>query len=112
MDQSIAAQNAWKALAAGPSSAGAWQLIGPSTAKVPAVLNVLGDIADYVTAGRVTAMAIGPSCQHGGCPVYVGAAGGRILPTPDGPARSPPWQFLSRSLSTNPLRSPVVHPHH
>src|SRR5260370_4629952 len=95
LDQTLAAQNAWAALAAGASSPGSWQLIGPSTAKVPAVLNVLGDIADYVTAGRVTAMASGPSCQPGACPVYVGAAGGGIRRTPDGLARSPQWQFVS-----------------
>src|SRR5258708_36020775 len=104
MDQSIAAQNAWKALAAGPSSAGAWQLIGPSTAKVPAVLNVLGDIADYVTAGRVTAMAIGPSYQHGGCPGYVGAARGGLWRAPDGPAGGPQRQFGSRGFSPQPTR--------
>jgi len=30
-------------------------------------LNVLGDGAEYVTAGRVTAMAIGPRCRPGNC---------------------------------------------
>ncbi|HEV3076109.1 MAG TPA: sialidase family protein, partial [Thermoanaerobaculia bacterium] len=110
MDQTIAAQNAWAALAAGGGSPGAWQLIGPSMAKVPAVLNVLGDNADYVTAGRVTAMAIGPSCQHGACPVYVGAAGGGIWRTPDGLAGSPQWQFVSGSFATNAIGSLVVDP--
>ena len=110
MDQTIAAQNAWAALAAGASSPGSWQLIGPSTAKVPAVLNVLGDNADYVTAGRVTAIAIGPSCQHGACPVYVGAAGGGIWRTPDGLAGSPQWQFVSGSFATNAIGSLVVDP--
>jgi len=110
MDQTIAAQNAWAALAAGGGSPGTWQLIGPSMAKVPAVLNVLGDNADYVTAGRVTAMAIGPSCQHGACPVYVGAAGGGIWRTPDGLAGSPQWQFVSGSFATNAIGSLVVDP--
>jgi hypothetical protein len=110
MAQTIAAQHAWAALAAGAGSPGTWQLIGPSTAKVPAVLNVLGDLADYVTAGRVTAMAIGPSCQHGACPVYVGAAGGGIWRTPDGLAGSPQWQFVSGSFATNAIGSLVVDP--
>jgi hypothetical protein len=110
LDQTTAAQNAWAALAAGAGSPGSWQLIGPSTAKVPAVLNVLGDLADYVTAGRVTAMAIGPSCQHGACPVYVGAAGGGIWRTPDGLAGSPQWQFVSGSFATNAIGSLVVDP--
>jgi hypothetical protein len=110
LDQTTAAQNAWAALAAGAGSPGSWQLIGPSTAKVPAVLNVLGDLADYVTAGRVTAMAIGPSCQHGACPVYVGAAGGGIWRTRDGLAGSPQWQFVSGSFATNAIGSLVVDP--
>src|SRR5260370_8401883 len=110
MDQTIAAQNAWAALAAGAGSPRAWQLVGPSTARVPAVLNVLGDIADYVTAGGVTAMAIGPSCQHGACRVYVGAAGGGIWRTPDGLAGSPQWQFVSGSFATNAIGSLVIDP--
>ena len=110
MDQTIAAQNAWAALAAGPSSPGAWQLIGPSKATVPAVLNVLGDLAEYVTAGRVTAMAIGPTCAPGACPVYVGAAGGGIWRAPDGLAGSPQWQFVSGNFATNAIGSLLVDP--
>ena len=56
-------------------AAGAWQLIGPSKATYPAVLNpFLFDGAQYVASGRVTAMAIGPSCKPGACPLYVAAA--------------------------------------
>ena len=110
LDQTTGAQSAWAALAAAGSSPGAWQLIGPSTAKVPAVLNVLGDNADYVTAGRVTAMAIGPTCQPGACPVYVGAAGGGIWRTPDGLAGNPQWQFVSGSFATNAIGSLIVDP--
>src|SRR5258708_6962444 len=110
MDQTIAAQNGWASLAAGPSSGGAWQLIGPSKATYPAVLNVLGDNTQYVAGGRVTAMAIGPSCVTGACPVYVGAAGGGIWRTADGLSGSPAWQFVSGSFATNAIGSLIVDP--
>jgi hypothetical protein len=110
MAQTIAAQNGWAALAAGPSSGGAWQLIGPSKATYPAVLNVLGDGTQYVAGGRVTAMAIGPSCVTGACPVYVGAAGGGIWRTADGLSGSPAWQFVSGSFATNAIGSLIVDP--
>jgi hypothetical protein len=110
MDQTLAAQNGWAALAAGPSSPGTWQLLGPSKATQPAVLNALGDFNQFITAGRVTAMANGPSCGPGACPVYVGAAGGGIWRTPDGLAGTPQWQFVSGSFATNAIGSLVVDP--
>ena len=45
------------------------------------MLNFLGDHAPYVTAGRVTAMAIAPSCTKQSCRLYVAAAGGGIWRT-------------------------------
>jgi hypothetical protein len=110
MEATIAAQNAWAALNAGAHSSGSWQLIGPSKATYPGVLNALGDGAQYVTAGRVTAMAIGPTCVHGACPVYVAAAGGGIWRAKDGLAGSPNWKFVSGSFATNAIGSLVVDP--
>ena len=43
LDQTIGAQNGWASLNAGAHSAGAWQLVGPSKATQPGVLNVLED---------------------------------------------------------------------
>ena len=58
-DATLAAQSGWAALNAGTHSTGAWQLIGPSKATYPSVLNpFLFDGAQYVASGRVTAMAI------------------------------------------------------
>src|ERR1044072_4997447 len=76
-EATIAAWNGWKALSAGPHSPGAWGLIGPSKATYPAVLNpFLFDGAQYVASGRVTAMAIAPTCSKNSCALYVAAAGG------------------------------------
>ena len=102
------ARNAWAALNSGPHSAGAWQLIGPSKATYPAVLNGLGDGAEYVTAGRVTAMGNGPVCVPGDCVIYVGAAGGGIWRTRDGLSGHPQWEFTSGSFGTNAIGSILV----
>ncbi len=110
MEATIAAQREWAALNAGPHSPGSWQLIGPSKATYPGVLNFLGDGAQYVTAGRVTAMAIGPSCAPGACAIYVGAAGGGIWRAKDGLAGSPRWEFVSGSFATNAIGSLLVDP--
>src|SRR5450830_1922716 len=109
-EATLAAQNAWASLNAGAHSTGTWQLIGPSKATYPAVLNALGDGAQYVTAGRVTAMAIGSTCVHGACPVYVAAAGGGIWRTSDGLAGHPNWEFVSGSFGTNAIGSLIVAP--
>ncbi len=106
----LAAQNGWAALNASPHSAGVWQLIGPSKATYPGVLNVNADGAQYVAAGRVTAMAIGPSCVHGACPIYVAAAGGGVWRARDGLAGNPNWEFVSGSFATNAIGSLIVDP--
>jgi hypothetical protein len=111
IDATIAAQNGWAALNASAHSAGTWRLIGPSKATYPAVLDpFLFDGAPYVASGRVTAMAIGPTCVHGACPVYVAAAGGGIWRAKDGLAGSPNWEFVSSSFATNAIGSLIVDP--
>jgi hypothetical protein len=110
MDQTLGAQAAWAALAAGPHSPGNWQLVGPSKATYPGVLNGLGDGAQYVTAGRVTAMAIGPTCTNQSCRLYVAAAGGGIWRTKKALSGSPGWDFVSGSFATNAIGSLIVDP--
>lgn len=107
-EASQGARNAWAGLNASPHSAGAWQLIGPSKATFPAVLNSLGDSADYVTAGRVTAIANGPNCSPGNCPIYVAAAGGGIWRTRDGMSGHPQWEFVSGSFDSNAIGSLIT----
>jgi hypothetical protein len=110
VEATIAAQQAWAALNAGAHSPGTWQLIGPSKATYPGVLNFIGDGSQYVAAGRVTAMAIGPRCTPSNCPVYVAAAGGGIWRTTKGLSGSPGWQFVSGSFATNAIGSLIVDP--
>jgi hypothetical protein len=110
MERTIAAQNAWAKLAAKGGSGGTWQLLGPSSATVPGVLNVLGDLGEYVTSGRVTAMAIEPNCEERECRLYVGAAGGGVWRTKNALGNSPTWEFVSGSFATNAIGSLVVDP--
>ena len=75
-DASFAAISGWSKLNAGAHSSGSWQLIGPSKATYPSVLNpFLFDGAQYVASGRVTAMAISPNCTQSKCTLYIAAAG-------------------------------------
>jgi hypothetical protein len=106
-DSSIDAMNGWAALNADRHSAGAWQLVGPSIANVPGVLNALGDAAPYITAGRVTAMALAPDCTEGHCRLYVAAAGGGVWRTDKALHTNPSqkWEFISGSFGTNAIGS-------
>jgi hypothetical protein len=113
IEATLAAQNGWASLNAPSAQAhspGTWQLIGPSKATYPGILNALGDADQYITAGRVTAMAIGPTCKPGACPIYVAAAGGGIWRAKDGLAGSPKWEFVSGSFATNAIGSLIVDP--
>jgi hypothetical protein len=103
----IAAWNGWAALERGGHSTGTWQLIGPSIASVPGVLNALGDAAPYITAGRVTAMALAPDCTEGNCRLYVAAAGGGVWRTRKAMHTNPSqkWEFISGSFGTNAIGS-------
>lgn len=96
-----------------PSSVGAWTLNGPSMANFPAVLTFSG--APYTTSGRVTAIAIDPTCtgssanRAGGpngtsaCRLWVAAAGGGVWRTLDALAAAPTWTFISGSFKTNAI---------
>ena len=111
MKATIRAQNGWAALVAASANSpaqaqvGIWKLIGPDAATYPGVLNVLGDGGAYISSGRITALAIAPTCTTTNCKVYVGAAGGGIWSTPTGLSNTPAWTFLSNSFGTNAIGS-------
>ncbi len=108
-DATLAALGAWSSLSANAHSGGAWQLIGPSKATYPAALDpFLFDGAPYVASGRVTAMAIGPTCRPGACPLYVAAAGGGVWKAKDALAGGPVWQYISGSFGTNAIGSLLI----
>jgi hypothetical protein len=109
-EASIAAVNGWKALDASAHSTGTWELIGPSKATYPSVLNpFLFDGAQYVASGRVTAMAIAPTCTRSNCLLYVAAAGGGVWRTDKALAGSN-WEFISGSFGTNAIGSLLMDP--
>jgi hypothetical protein len=103
------AQTAWsnvKARAVGKgvntANAGAWTLVGPSTANFPNILTFSG--AAYTTSGRITALAVDPSCNTRRCRVWAAAAGGGVWRTNNALAGSgPSWTFVSGSFATNAI---------
>ena len=109
-DASWAAQQGWKDLDGKEHSRGTWQLIGPTKATEPGVLDVLGDAARVVESGRVSAMAIGPSCTEHHCPIYVAPAGGGVWRTRNGLDDDPDWEFLSTSFGTNAMGGLLIDP--
>jgi hypothetical protein len=110
-DATVAAVQGWAALNAGAHSLGTWSLIGPAKATYPHQLNpFLFDGAQYVTSGRVTAMAISSKCRPGDCALYMGAAGGGIWKARDALAGSPNWQYVSASFGTNAIGSLLIDP--
>jgi hypothetical protein len=109
-DATLAAKAGWAALNASAHSAGGWELIGPSKATYPAVLNpFLFDGAQYVASGRVTAMAISPTCTHSKCTLYVAAAGGGVWRT-DKALNGSNWEFVSGSFGINAIGSLLIDP--
>src|SRR5436853_3908339 len=66
-DATVGAWNGWASVNGNKHSPGVWQLLGPSQASVPGGLNALGDGAPYITAGRVTALALARNCTEGKC---------------------------------------------
>jgi hypothetical protein len=85
-----------------PGSSGTWQLIGPDKANNPDILTFSG--AQYFTSGRITALAIDPSCNNRHCRVWAGAAGGGIWRTDNAlSGGGASWTFVSDSLGTNAI---------
>src|SRR6266480_7833891 len=61
------------------TSTSSWFSLGPKNAIYPAFLNRHG--SQYVTSGRITALAIAPTCTSQQCPLWVAAAGGGVWKT-------------------------------
>ncbi len=81
-----------------------WNLVGPATATVPAVLNVFDDQAsDFGVSGRVTAIAVDPACNLSTCRVWMAAAGGGIWRSDNALASDPRWTFFSDGFGTNAI---------
>src|SRR5438105_6364779 len=95
------AQKAWANAKSLAPSAGVWTLVGPSTPNVPDILTFSG--RDYTTSGRITALAITPTCTNNDCMLWVAAAGGGVWRTSKALANPPNWTFVSSSFATNSI---------
>ncbi|HEY3179007.1 MAG TPA: exo-alpha-sialidase [Casimicrobiaceae bacterium] len=92
----------------GKNVPGQWTLIGPSTANFPAILTFSG--ADYTTSGRITALAIAPSCGPGKCTLWVAAAGGGVWRTDNAlSGQGASWTFVSGSFTSNAIGTLTYH---
>ena len=63
----------------GKNSTSSWFALGPTSAIYPAFLNRHG--TQYITSGRITALAISPNCSTRQCTLWVAAAGGGVWRT-------------------------------
>ena len=81
---------------------GAWTLAGPSISNAPDILTFSG--APYTTSGRITALAVDPSCSARRCRVWAAAAGGGVWRTTNALSNSGvSWTFVSGSFATNAI---------
>src|ERR1044071_2632188 len=110
LDVTLNAQSAFASIKARSGGAGVWQLAGPGKATYPGLLNFLGDHDQYVASGRITALAIGPTCTPANCTLYLGAAGGGLWRTTKALAGAPNWEFISGSFATNAIGVITVDP--
>ncbi len=86
----------------GANALGAWTLAGPSISNAPDILTFSG--AAYTTSGRITALAVDPSCSTRRCRVWAAAAGGGVWRTTNALAGSRvDWTFVSGSFATNAI---------
>jgi hypothetical protein len=109
----INSQNTFQSFRQSGRTAGTWSPIGPlSRAQYPGVLDqFLFDGAPFNASGRVTALAIAPSCTLARCRVYLGAAGGGVWATDRALSGSfATWSYLSGSLASNAVGSILIDP--
>jgi len=71
----------------------AWTELGPTTPHVPGDVTYTG--RPTLNSGRITALAISPTCTSGDCRLWVGAAGGGVWRTDDALAATPTWTSTS-----------------
>jgi hypothetical protein len=95
------AQKAWASAKSLAPSAGTWSLIGPNGGSFPDILTFSG--RPYITSGRITALAMTPTCTPTDCKLWVGAAGGGVWRTSKALASPPNWTFVSGSFATNAI---------
>ncbi len=102
------AQRAFDRVESTSAPTASWQELGPFTPTVPAIATYTG--RESMNSGRVTALAVAPTCVPGNCRLLVGAAGGGVWRTNNALAASPAWQSASTGLDTNSIGSLMLDP--
>jgi hypothetical protein len=85
-----------------------WKLVGPITGTVPGEVTYTG--RSTTVSGRVTSLALSPSCDSNDCPLFLGAAGGGVWMARNGLSRTPDWKPQSEGLPTNAIGSLIFDP--
>jgi hypothetical protein len=94
-----------------PGNKGKWQALGPNTPFVPGPVTYTG--VQNVVSGRITALALSPSCgseDSEGCRILVGAAGGGVWSAEDALDDKPVWRSSNQGLPTNAIGSLAFDP--
>jgi hypothetical protein len=84
--------------ASGKYSTASWFALGPTNATYPAFLNRHG--SPYTASGRITALAIAPTCTIQNCTLWLAAAGGGVWKTTNGLAGNANWKNVSDGTFT------------
>src|SRR5205085_6770359 len=82
-----------------PDVIGSWSLVGPDIANFPAVLTFSG--APYTASGRITALAVDPTCGGG-----TNSKNGKLRSAPDGSVPCRVWAAAAGGgvwITTNAL---------
>jgi hypothetical protein len=107
--QQQAAATAFRALQLAPAAlTQSWEALGPTTGNVAGPWTYTGQPA--VVSGRITGLAISPSCDAESCALFVAAAGGGIWRAMDGLSATPHWTPVSEGLPTLSIGSIVFDP--
>jgi len=87
-----------------------WQEVGPFTLDVtPLGTQTFNRPTQW--SGRVTALAVGPSCGKGPkCTLYVAAAGGGVWRSDDALAPNPHWSPISADIPSTAIGSLLIDP--
>ncbi|MGZ4308074.1 MAG: hypothetical protein ACXVRG_01835 [Gaiellaceae bacterium] len=95
----------------GPKHGGPWQEVGPFTLDVQSLATQTFNRPTQ-WSGRVTALAIDPSCDKKGprCTLYVAAAGGGVWRTDDALAKDQHWTPISGDIPSTAIGSLLIDP--
>ena len=99
----------FRSLATKPAAKQAsWEQVGPIIPNIPAPVTYTG--VPTFDSGRITSLAISPTCTVGACTLFVGAAGGGIWKTDNAMSPEPGWHSSGKGLLSNSIGSIIFDP--